>query len=60
MSAYMSNSQLSDDLIGQRQQRIDIIQKLRDQGIDPYPARSQKDQKNQAIHDSFDDFNGKS
>jgi len=55
----MSYSQLSDDLIGQRQQRIDIIQKLHNQGIDPYPARSQKDQKNQAIHDEFDVFNGK-
>lgn len=55
----MSTTQLSDDLVGQRQQRVDIIQKLRDQGIDPYPARSQKDQKNQAIHETFDDFNGK-
>ena len=55
----MQNLQLSDDLIGQRQQRIDIIQRLRDLGIDPYPARSQKDEKNQVIHDRFDHYNSK-
>lgn len=59
MGTYMPNPKPSDDLAGQRQQRIEIIQKLRDQGIDPYPARSQKDHANQAIHDRFGDFNAK-
>ncbi|MBP6994139.1 lysine--tRNA ligase [Candidatus Woesebacteria bacterium] len=49
----------SDDLIGQRQQRIEIIHKLRELGIDPYPAHAQKDAKNQTIHDEFEQRNGK-
>lgn len=55
----MQTSHPSDDLIGQRQQRLDIIQKLRELGIDPYPARSLKDAKNQAIYNEFEQRNGK-
>lgn len=53
-------TQQTDDLIGQRQQRIDILQKLRDKGIDPFPAKSKKDESNQAVQDIFDSFKGRS
>lgn len=39
--------------------RLEKIQKLHKLGIDPYPARSQKDYPNQTVVDQFDKFDGK-
>lgn len=43
-----------------RTQRLAKITKLRELGIDPYPAQSQKDESNQNVLDNFDKFEGKS
>ncbi len=49
----------TSDLIGQRKQRIENTQKLRELGIDPYPATAQKDHPNSHIRDNFESFDGK-
>lgn len=41
-----------------RNQRLEKLKKLRELGIDPYPARSQKDQPNQTVVDEFAKFEG--
>ncbi len=50
---------ISSDLIGQRKQRIEHMQKLRELGINPYPARSQKDKANEEVKTNFSDYDGK-
>lgn len=55
----MSQAHIADDLVGQRQKRIDIVRELRKKGIDPYPASSQKDVVNQALLSAFDTYVGK-
>ncbi|OGK51141.1 lysine--tRNA ligase [Candidatus Roizmanbacteria bacterium RIFCSPLOWO2_01_FULL_41_22] len=49
----------SDDLIGQRQQRMDAVKKLRELGINPYPAKAKKDHPNQYIHAHFSQLENK-
>lgn len=43
----------SDDFMGQRNRRIQKVQTLRDLGIDPYPARSNKQYANKYVLDNF-------
>ncbi len=47
-----------DDLIGQRQHRLNKVAKLRELGIDPYPSQSQKDHANQYVIDHYGRFEG--
>ncbi|MBN1374082.1 lysine--tRNA ligase [Candidatus Dojkabacteria bacterium] len=47
------------DLIGQRNQRLAKIKKLRELGINPYPARSNKEYSNNEIVENYKDFEGK-
>lgn len=42
-----------------RQVRLDKLNKLREMGINPFPARSQKDFPNAKVVEEFDDFEGK-
>ena len=42
-----------------RDARIEKLQKLRDLGIDPYPAKSFRNNNNQEIHDRFEELEGK-
>lgn len=51
--------QYSDDLIGQRQRRLDSVKKLRELGVDPYPSRAKKDLPNADITTHFDHHTGK-
>jgi len=46
-------------LLGQRQERLEKLAKIKQLGIDPYPARSQKDYANQQVHDKFSDLENK-
>src|SRR5438105_2376631 len=39
--------------------RIEKLNKLRSLGVDPYPAKSQRNIDNQKIHDDFENLNGK-
>lgn len=55
----MQQTQLSDDLLGQRQRRIEALRKLRELGIDPFPAHSQKDQPNTHVVKNYAKFEGK-
>lgn len=55
----MSEAQFDSSLQGQRQQRLAKAAKLRDLGIDPYPAKSKKSHKNADIINEFDDMQGK-
>lgn len=48
----------SSGLIGQRNERIEKIKKLRDLGIDPFPARSNKTHKNSEIVAKFNELEG--
>ncbi|MFW5704144.1 MAG: lysine--tRNA ligase [Patescibacteria group bacterium] len=50
---------IADDFIGQRQRRIDKVKKLRELGINPFPAQSTKDYANKHILDNFSQLNGK-
>ncbi len=56
----MSTQPLSDDFLGQRQRRIEKVRELQQLGIDPYPARSQKDYPNIEVHHQFESLEGKS
>ncbi|MCA9390322.1 lysine--tRNA ligase, partial [candidate division WWE3 bacterium] len=47
------------DLVGQRQQRLEKIEKLRSLGIDPYPAHANKDISNTVVTDEFGEYEGK-
>ncbi len=51
--------QTTSDLIGQRKQRIDNTKKLRELGIDPYPAVSKKDVSNQTVKDEYSSYQDK-
>ncbi|MDC0449232.1 lysine--tRNA ligase, partial [bacterium] len=42
-----------------RDVRLQKLNKLRKLGIDPYPARAQKDHLNAEVVDNFGDFEGK-
>jgi len=53
------NKKESSDLIGQRELRLEKITKLRDMGIDPYPAKSQKQFSNSEIINNFDKYENK-
>lgn len=50
----------SSDLIGQRTQRIQNMQKLRELGINPFPSESQKDHANNHVLENFERMKGKS
>ena len=43
----------SDDFIGQRNRRIQKVKQLRELGIDPYPARSNKQYSNKHVLENF-------
>lgn len=49
----------SDDFIGQRQRRLDNLHQLKKQGINPFPASSQKDHSNKEVVDSYTNFENK-
>ena len=49
----------SSDLIGQRKLRLEKVQKLRDLGIDPYPAKSNKEFSNAEITKNFEKYENK-
>lgn len=49
---------ISDDLLGQRQRRIEHITKLRSMGIDPFPSKSQKDHANKDIVNHYSQYEG--
>lgn len=51
----MSKSRLQH----QREERLAKVARLREIGINPFPAQSQKDQPNQEIVDNFDEHQGK-
>ncbi|MDA1317350.1 MAG: lysine--tRNA ligase [bacterium] len=51
---------ISSDLIGQRNQRIEKMQKLRELGINPFPSESKKDHANSHVVENFEDMKGKS
>lgn len=50
----------TSDLISQREIRLQKAKKLRDIGIDPYPASVKRTAKNKEIVDNFDNLEGKS
>ena len=47
------------DLIGQRQQRLAKVEQLKKMGIDPYPAKSFRNQVIKEVKDKFAEFEGK-
>ncbi len=49
----------SDDFIGQRQRRLENLQKLKEQGVNPYPATSKKEYSNAYISEHFSEFEDK-
>lgn len=49
---------LTSDLIGQRQVRLEKLEQLRDLGINPYPARSYKKDSIGEIVQDFDKYDG--
>jgi lysyl-tRNA synthetase class 2 len=53
------NTPISDDLVGQRQRRIEKVKELRALGINPYPSLSQKDVVNTEILNNFEHYEGK-
>ena len=42
-----------------RQERLEKIEKLKQLGIETYPAKAEKDEKNQAVVDNYDKYEGK-
>lgn len=50
---------ITSDLIGQREQRLENVRKLRALGINPYPSISQKDFPNKNVTDNYGEFEGK-
>ncbi len=54
----MEESQRSD-LVGQRKVRLEKIEKLKKLGINPYPAKSNREYEIGRILNEFDSFNGK-
>lgn len=51
--------QYSDDLTGQRQRRLDAIKKLRELGVNSYPARAEKDYSNAHVREHYSELEGK-
>jgi lysyl-tRNA synthetase class II len=49
----------SDDFIGQRQRRLENLQKLKEQGVNPYPADSKKEFSNKEVVEKYQEFEGK-
>lgn len=49
----------ADDFVGQRERRIENLKKLRELGINPYPAKSHKDRNNQDVLDHFPEYQNK-
>lgn len=58
-SINISNDNFDSSLIGQRQMRLGKLMQLRNIGIDPYPAKAQKDFPNKEIVDNYDTYEGK-
>lgn len=54
----MQDSQSS--LVGQRTNRIEKLKRLKEKGINPYPASSNKEYLNREIIDNYEKFEGKS
>jgi len=48
----------TDDLQGQREQRISKMKQLKEMGINPYPAHSHKDAANNEVINNFDKYKG--
>jgi len=55
----LDQTQDTTSLSGQRQERLEKLVKIKQLGIDPYPARSQKDHPNQDIHNRFTELENK-
>ncbi len=55
----MNTAVESSDLIGQRNLRIEKLNKLKNLGINPYPATSNKDMPNGEVITRFEELNGK-
>ncbi len=55
----MSTTHTVDDLVGQRQQRLDIVKKLKTEGIDPYPSLSSKEATHDEIVSDYGAWDGK-
>ena len=49
----MDTQELTSSLIGQRKERIAKLKKLKEMGINPYPARSKKDFQNSHVVEHF-------
>jgi lysyl-tRNA synthetase class 2 len=49
----------SSDLAGQRNLRIEKLKKLKELGINPYPAKSNKEYDNSEVVQNFDKYEGK-
>ncbi len=49
----------ADDFLGQRQRRLENLQKLKDLGVDPYPAKAHKQLSNEDIIKKFQELEGK-
>lgn len=56
---HQNDQPLADDLVGQRQRRIQAALELRALGINPYPAHAQKDTQNLDVSNNFSDFDQK-
>lgn len=52
----MKEDKETSDLIGQRKIRLNKVQKLRDMGIDPYPAKSNRTHKAADIKENYDNL----
>jgi len=50
---------ISDDLVGQRQRRIANLEALKKLGVNPYPAKGQKDHANAKVVAEYPEFEGK-
>ena len=55
----MESSVLKYDLIGQRQQRLEKVAKLREMGIDPYPAKANRDLEVAEVKNNYQRIKGK-
>lgn len=53
------SQQISSDLIGQRNLRLENTKKLRDLGIDPYPAKTYQTNSITEVVNNFENFEGK-
>lgn len=53
------SQQISSDLVGQRDQRLENTKKIRDLGIDPYPAKTYQTNSISEVVENFENFEGK-